>query len=806
MIIERTSPVSNSARQQAWNISPLAFSGNSEAQFAGIDALKAIDMRSSHEVDRLQQRFSRDEPRESRLVRAIRKAWEHRVRLVLFSVNGMNVFAIGLLIQVILVRYAGMGHVSSYISQTIASVQISFLLSRFITWRDRDVAILRALIRFNLQQLTVTGLGMAGYAALEKAGVNYITANVVVTAALTPVSFVSSHRWSLMARRRQAGFSDSLPPVGTRGDLIRRRHAAPARSAPSARPGSPEPLSGRSLWRVRLRHWSLLLCGVFLGLLAVGLALGAHMTYTASGRVELALGWPGIQYLVYAVWLVPLLELAMLTLGQLFYRFRFRTAPAGKFKHLIIQITTTGREERRVNEVIGQIRSYRLAMSHEIWVVTEPGQGDRYPLADRVLTVPAEFTVRSERKARALEYSRRVRVAFGLDRANIKILFNDDDVLPTKAYIVKAFTADYDICEGITVPRSEYAVWPLGHFLASHADDMRTHACLVYCSVFQGILGHPLHVHGEGLTVTGKAESRVTWDWPAFASEDLVFGQKAARAGLRWGWFHEYVELTSPWTLRDFITQRRRWIWGDIHGVLHRDVFSLGGSVMVVAKYLFGLVTMVFSLTGLYLKLTGQMPADSPVYSLSKLAILSWLALFFACGWIGASSRVSGRHDDSRLLAAAVAMVMIPITSLLTLAGIFIPLVQGNPRTFQVISKTRQKISYGRSSKRAEKDTVPALARAAISNLYIEDFSRTSPPIISERSRGYRHHQRNARAIRRSARRPDEQERVPFEGTGRPPCSRNSSDAGFPVDSCLARLHGVWRRSSVHLLGASIDS
>ena len=263
----------------------------------------------------------------------------------------------------------------------------------------------------------------------------------------------------------------------------------------------------------------------------MGLALGVHLTRAASGGTGIALGWPGMQYLIYAVWLVPLLELGMLTAGQLFYRFRFRTAPAGTYKHLIIQITTTGREEQRVNEVISQIRGYRLVMSHEIWVVTEPGHADHYPLADRVLTVPAEFTVRSERKARALEYSRRVSVALGLDTADIKILFNDDDVVPTKGYIETAFSADYDICEGITVPRTEYAVWPIGHFLASHADDMRTHACLVYCSVFQGILGRPLHVHGEGLTVTGEAESRVTWDWPAFASEDLVFGQKAAGAG-----------------------------------------------------------------------------------------------------------------------------------------------------------------------------------------------------------------------------------------------------------------------------------
>ena len=125
------------------------------------------------------------------------RLWELRYRLTIFAANGMNVFAVGLLIQVILVRYAGMGHVPSYIAQTIVSVQLSFLLSRYLTWRDRNVPFLRALARFNVQQFAITGLGMAGYAGLERLGVNYIAANVGVTAVLTPVSFLSSHKWSM---------------------------------------------------------------------------------------------------------------------------------------------------------------------------------------------------------------------------------------------------------------------------------------------------------------------------------------------------------------------------------------------------------------------------------------------------------------------------------------------------------------------------------------------------------------------------------------------------------------------------------
>jgi putative flippase GtrA/4-amino-4-deoxy-L-arabinose transferase-like glycosyltransferase len=121
-------------------------------------------------------------------------------RLCLFAFNGLSVFIVGIVIQVALIHYAKLSHVQSYIVQTVASVQLSFLLSRYFTWRDRATPFLGALGRFNLQQLTATGLGMVVYAGLEQFKMNYLTANIVVTAFLTPVSFLVSHKWSMTER------------------------------------------------------------------------------------------------------------------------------------------------------------------------------------------------------------------------------------------------------------------------------------------------------------------------------------------------------------------------------------------------------------------------------------------------------------------------------------------------------------------------------------------------------------------------------------------------------------------------------
>src|SRR6266568_4834443 len=201
---------------------------------------------------------------------------------------------------------------------------------------------------------------------------------------------------------------------------------------------------------------------------AGGLAAAALLLLPAAVAL-----WRADWGIVYVAWMLPLAELGLLLAGQLHYRYRYREAP-GKFNELIIQITTTGTEPGRVNEIISQIRGYNLKIDYRIWVVTEPGRSTDYPSADHVLVVPASFAVRSRNKARALEYSRLARSALHLDRDDVKTLFLDDDVSVTQRYIERAFNADYDLSQGVITPRTAYSVWPLGHFVVSHADDFRT--------------------------------------------------------------------------------------------------------------------------------------------------------------------------------------------------------------------------------------------------------------------------------------------------------------------------------------------
>lgn len=396
--------------------------------------------------------------------------------------------------------------------------------------------------------------------------------------------------------------------------------------------------------------------------------------------------------------------------GTAYAHTRFRMAPQ-KFRRAVIQITTVGREAELVRATVNAIRDYGLPFDHEIWVVNEPGHDNRYPMADRVITVPKEFQCRPIDKARALEYTRRIRRNEGLNTADVKIILIDDDTLPTREYFMKAFAGDYDLCQGATVPNREYATGGWRHYLISHFDNIRVRNCLIYCSCTQGITGKPLFVHGEGLTITGLVEDRITWDHPIIASDDLVFGTRAAHAGFTWGYFNAAIQLVSPWSFKDAWHQRKRWTWGNFSAIGSRDILPLSVALPKGLKYLLGCLSIFASTTGAILLWTGVAKVPSGTHTLFVVSLVSWFLSYGLAGWINSGGesnrrrfipvdRPQERRPDEvpgevkyyawRALQTVVAMVLCPPTAMLPIVIILGSLVTGKPRRFIVIAKTNR--------------------------------------------------------------------------------------------------------------------
>ena len=383
--------------------------------------------------------------------------------------------------------------------------------------------------------------------------------------------------------------------------------------------------------------------------------------------------------LIFIAWFTPVLCATMILAGAVRARHAGRRSVFPLHKLLIIQITTVGNEET-VNEIIRRIRGYQLSIPFRIWVATEPKADATYHGADEIIVVPEDFQCHASYKARALEYTRRVRVERQLNDFFVKVLFVDDDGVPTKRYIEKVFVADFDVCEGIPAPRTGY-----GRFL-SHMDDLRTINCLYMCSVFQGI-GHPIHVHGEGLCVRGSAESLVTWNYPMFASEDLVFGHMAVVKDATWGFVWDYVEITSPFTWGDFLKQRRRWLWGNVHAIRH--VLPLRSSILLIGLYAYGLFTFVASTIGIVLALAGALPLPSGTILWLFGSMVIWFSMFALSGAINSGGGSS--TGLRRIRDVAVATLLAFVTSAVAIGVQVVALLKGNPHRFEVIEKVDPK-------------------------------------------------------------------------------------------------------------------
>ncbi len=389
--------------------------------------------------------------------------------------------------------------------------------------------------------------------------------------------------------------------------------------------------------------------------------------------------------LLFLTWMFPFVELFLMASGYARYLIthKRRMGTSGATE-AIIQITTIGNYDS-VNGIIAGVKAYDLPFPYQFWVVVEPGVENLYYGADEVIVVPQEFTTLAHYKARAQEYSRRVRAHRGLARRDVKVIMIDDDSLPTRQYFIDVFGADYDIVEGVVSPRRGY-----GRFL-THLDDVRTISCLTDCAFFQGF-GHPLWVHGEGLTFRGSAEATVSWDYPVSASEDLTVGHNAVERGLSFGFVYSIVQITSPWSWSDFKKQRRRWTWGNI-SALKDGLLTPTATAMIVTRWLVGIGIVAIEIIALIALPFGLWSPPAADMQILLVSFFLWLSEFTLASWI--SSRDVDATLLDRLRNTLVGTLLAPITSAITTYVTLLNIVQGDPGGFEVIAKTKTPATVG---------------------------------------------------------------------------------------------------------------
>jgi putative flippase GtrA/glycosyltransferase involved in cell wall biosynthesis len=145
-----------------------------------------------------------------RHVSASRPANHTGSRFFIFSAIGGSVFLIGFGLQAALTGKWHVPPLASYPIQAVISVEISFLLNRWLTWRDRNVPFWTALWRFNVQKIVTIIINQILYAGLLRLGMNYLIANISLTAVFMVVNYIAGDRFVFTSVRDARSSSEPV--------------------------------------------------------------------------------------------------------------------------------------------------------------------------------------------------------------------------------------------------------------------------------------------------------------------------------------------------------------------------------------------------------------------------------------------------------------------------------------------------------------------------------------------------------------------------------------------------------------------
>jgi putative flippase GtrA/GT2 family glycosyltransferase len=193
---------------------PVFTGPSTTGQLSALAVLESLARLEQTEQSRPSQPAWEPEPAQEEPPSLLRRHW---ARFSSFSVIGGVIFLAGLAIQAVLTGGMHVQPFVSYLVQAIVSIEASFLLNRWVTWRRRGTAFWPAFLRFNAQKTLTVAANLALYVGLLKLGVNYLVANVLLTVAFTIVNYVAGDKFVFVAPEASAGPVEALQiPRGER--------------------------------------------------------------------------------------------------------------------------------------------------------------------------------------------------------------------------------------------------------------------------------------------------------------------------------------------------------------------------------------------------------------------------------------------------------------------------------------------------------------------------------------------------------------------------------------------------------------
>jgi hypothetical protein len=242
--------------------------------------------------------------------------------------------------------------------------------------------------------------------------------------------------------------------------------------------------------------------------------------------------------------------------------------------------------------------------------------------------------------------------------------------------MAEALTVDVDIMIGTISPRAKGVLNTL-------LDYERCVACGMFCNFFTNI-EEPIWAHGEGIAMISSVDQSVSYDLSEFSlgapiklisSEDLFYFHKASLKGFRIFNSEKRVFILPPLNFKDAITQRRRWLWGEL-GIMRYKLLPLRNRLRLGLIGYSGLWLYALSTVGLPLRYMGLVNIPEVILPFTWATLLLW----FGIRGYTIGKNMGWKHAVVGILASYV-------TVTLNFTVQVIGLVKGDPKKFEVIRK-----------------------------------------------------------------------------------------------------------------------
>lgn len=438
--------------------------------------------------------------------------------------------------------------------------------------------------------------------------------------------------------------------------------------------------------------------GFLLCMTLAGLAYGYYFSevFFASHKaawIETALN------LLKLFWLIPL-PYAILN----FYSFaRYpvpRREPPGPIMHalgvtLYFRFVTRGQNPRLIVESVERARLIlSAALPHDLWVIEVITDGavpvGSYDRKVRVILVPRDYRPASGAlyKARSLQYALTASTAAPEDwiiHLDEETRFDVDAVRAIHAFVAAEQRAAADkqarprIGQGVIL----YGRGRVVHWLNTLADSIRVGDDYGRFRLqFENGKAY-FGLHGSFIVVNQAVEASIGFDhgWAGSLTEDAYFALMAQAAGVEFKFIHAFMYERSPFSVRDFVRQRRRWFGG-------LWLCALSPAIPLKDRLVLGTFMLLWSVSWLcnvmvYVNLI--YPTGTPLWlAMSGGLSFTYYVSLYLIGYLHTFDwRVAPGQFLARLLAQTA---LVPVFTVMEAAGVIYGLLRP-PREFYIVQK-----------------------------------------------------------------------------------------------------------------------